>query len=338
MRSNLYEIRRQLTDSKNDLLNLKNVVATGIGYKTVAGKDTSELAIICSVEVKKSKKRISAGDLVPPVIRNVPTDVQSVGLLRAFRSPKGRFRPVPGGVSTGHFLYGTGTLGCLVKKNGISYILSNNHVLANCNEASVHNPILQPGRDDGGRTPRDRVAELSEFVPLHFLENFDREDQGGSLMKRMAGILKAYAVLKIIKTDLQIKPVMPQAGNRVDCALARPLKPENVSGEILGIGNIESIQTGELGMKIKKSGRSTGLTTGIIQQIDVTALVDYGQNRTALFTDQLIASPMSRNGDSGSAVLDENNNLVGLLFAGSERITLINRIENVFETLGIEPA
>jgi hypothetical protein len=44
---------------------------------------------------------------------------------------------------------------------------------------------------------------------------------------------------------------------------------------------------------------------------------------------------MSQGGDSGSAVLDDNNRLTGLLFAGSESTTIINRIENVFSALGV---
>jgi hypothetical protein len=48
-----------------------------------------------------------------------------------------------------------------------------------------------------------------------------------------------------------------------------------------------------------------------------------------------MAGAMSQGGDSGSAVLDNNNNLLGLLFAGSETSTIINRIENVFSALGL---
>ena len=55
----------------------------------------------------------------------------------------------------------------------------------------------------------------------------------------------------------------------------------------------------------------------------------------AVFTDQLLAGAMSQGGDSGSAVLDDNNRLTGLLFAGSDTTTIINRIENVFSALGI---
>ena len=92
---------------------------------------------------------------------------------------------------------------------------------------------------------------------------------------------------------------------------------------------------GELGMAIKKSGRTTGLTSGEITQVDVTVNVQYGGNRMALFTDQLMAGAMSQGGDSGSAVLTENNKLTGLLFAGSDTTTVINRIENVFTALGV---
>ncbi len=63
--------------------------------------------------------------------------------------------------------------------------------------------------------------------------------------------------------------------------------------------------------------------------------VDYGGGRVAQFTDQLLAGPMSQGGDSGSAVLDNGNRLVGLLFAGSENSTVINRIEHVFSALGL---
>ena len=103
------------------------------------------------------------------------------------------------------------------------------------------------------------------------------------------------------------------------------------------MGTIVDMASGELGMAIKKSGRTTALTHGEILQIDVTADVDYGQGRVARFSDQLLAGPMSEGGDSGSVVLDAHDRLVGLLFAGSKNTTLVNRIENVFEALGITP-
>jgi hypothetical protein len=52
--------------------------------------------------------------------------------------------------------------------------------------------------------------------------------------------------------------------------------------------------------------------------------------------DQIVTSNISQGGDSGSLVLDENNNAVGLLFAGSDKATIFNRIQNVFRELKVE--
>jgi hypothetical protein len=88
-------------------------------------------------------------------------------------------------------------------------------------------------------------------------------------------------------------------------------------------------------MRLQKSGRTTGYTQGEILQVDVTANVQYGAGQTAQFTDQLMAGAMSQGGDSGSAVLNDDKQLVGLLFAGSDNSTIINRIEHVFSALNL---
>jgi hypothetical protein len=64
--------------------------------------------------------------------------------------------------------------------------------------------------------------------------------------------------------------------NLVDAAVARPVEDGDLSEDILEIGKIEGLVEGELGMAIQKSGRTTGLTTGQIEQIDVTVNVQYG--------------------------------------------------------------
>ena len=63
--------------------------------------------------------------------------------------------------------------------------------------------------------------------------------------------------------------------------------------------------------------------------------VDYGPGRLARFVGQIITTPMSAGGDSGSAVLDMNGKVVGLLFAGSDSVTILNPIQKVFELLNV---
>ena len=330
MTDELSTVRNILKRNQARLLGQSNVVAAGIGYKVTAGKKTQSLGILCSVREKMASTQLSRRDIVPQMLDGIPTDVIRTGPIRALQSHTGRIRPAPGGVSLGHRDITAGTLGCLVVKDGDTFILSNNHVLANSNEAVPGDPILQPGPYDGGRLPEDHIANLEQFVPISFIGSASVCSMG----RRITELVNKTA--KALGSHLRLQIVSEQVGdNLVDAAIARPINPEDVSHEILEIGSIQGMRQGELGMAVKKSGRTTGLTTGEILQVDVSVNVQYGQNQIARFTDQLMAGPMSQGGDSGSAVLDESNHLVGLLFAGSDNSTIINRIENVFSALGV---
>jgi len=62
--------------------------------------------------------------------------------------------------------------------------------------------------------------------------------------------------------------------------------------------------------------------------------VGYGGGRTALFTNQILTTNMSKGGDSGSLLVDgEGNKAVGLLFAGSDEVTIHNPIGFVKDAL-----
>lgn len=322
---------RVLEKNRSRLLSCANVVATGVGYKVTRGVRTDALAIVCSVTGKVPLNRLRPKDRVPSVIDGIPTDVIATGVIRALQPRTIRHRPAPAGVSIGHRNITAGTLGCLVKRGGQALILSNNHVLANSNDAQKGDTILQPGPVDGGRFPEDHIAELEGFVPITFLE------QPGECAFARGVIAVLNAGCRLIGSKTQYRIVDIQAAeNRVDAAIARPLDPSLVTNDILEVGVISGLGSGNLGLAIKKSGRTTGLTTGEITQVDVTVNVQYGAGRVASFTDQLMAGPMSQGGDSGSAVLDTNNRLVGLLFAGSENSTIINRIEHAFSSLGLQ--
>ncbi len=332
MATELEDCRRVLRSARHGLLRKANVVAVGVGYRTVAGKRTKDLALICSVEVKKPKGTLSADDMIPASMDGIPTDVYTTGIIYAQQGHTERHRPAPGGVSIGHYLITAGTLGCLVKKNNIVYILSNNHVLANSNEAAIGDAILQPGAYDGGTQQNDTIAQLSEFVPIQFGATSIPCPIGNAV----ASTLNSVAAAIGSSTRLQAASTTAAAAdNLVDCAIAQPINPADVVNQILEIGTISGVAEGTLGMSLKKSGRTTGLTTGNIQQIDVTANVSYGTNKTATFVDQLMAGAMSQGGDSGSAVLNDQNQIVGLLFAGSNNTTIINRIQNVFQALQV---
>jgi hypothetical protein len=259
----------------------------------------------------------------------IRTDVQETGVIRALQGHTGKWRPAPGGVSCGHVDVTAGTLGCLVNRGGQVFILSNNHVLADSNQGQPGDPILQPARYDGG-TIEDQIATLEEFVPISFGADTPACPTAigtASALNWVARLLGSHHRLEAFQES--------RATNLVDAAIARPLSADLVEQRILEIGEPQGIGEGSLGLAIRKSGRTTGLTSGMVTQVDVTVQVSYGSLGTATFTDQLMAGAMSSGGDSGSAVLDGSGRVIGLLFAGSDSTTVINRIQNVVEALDV---
>jgi hypothetical protein len=202
------------------------------------------------------------------------------------------------------------------KTTGEAVLLSNNHVLANSNNAAIGDPILQPGPHDGGNDPADRFATLTRFHPIDFT---------------------------------------PGASNVIDAAIGTPVDPAFVAPDIKDIGNdipkeTRNITVADLGQVVQKSGRTTEHTTGYIDTVNTTVAVKYGMFEKATFVDQIVIEAalteedISAGGDSGSAVLDRNKKLIGLLFAGSERddgagqpaTAIINPIKYVFNLLNLE--
>lgn len=328
----LDDAREELEKARHELLSRANVVSVGIGYKTSKGKKTDRISVICSVEQKKPKVSLTSKDIIPETINGIPTDVIQSGQIRALGNTT-KQRPAQGGDSIGHYSITAGTLGCIVRKNGQMMILSNNHVLANSNEAKKGDAILQPGAYDGG-TSKDQIASLDEWVKISFIEN-GLPETDCPIAKGSARFMNFLA--STLSRNSRILAYNPQEiTNTVDAALARPLITADVSEQVRDIGSIRSVREAELGMVVQKQGRTTGLTKGVIEQIDVTTQVSYGTGKTAVFTDQLIVTSesgsFSQPGDSGSAVLCDNE-LVGLLFAGSDTVTVVNRISNVFKSL-----
>lgn len=319
-----------------------NVVAVGRGKKIINGKKTPIKAIVCSVKEKKPLNELAQNQIIPRQIDDMPTDVVETGEiiirppLASVGDPTQRYRPAPGGVSIGHEEITAGTLGCWVKNAADEWmILSNNHVLANSNNAQNGDAILQPGPYDGGSITTDIIGYLEKFVEIKFTEGLTSDCSIANFI-----VKKLNRIAEIIRSSTRLpQPIRPFATeeNFVDAALARPASSAFVTPAILQIGAVlPTISPAYVGMEVQKFGRTTKYTTGEVLQVDVAAKVGYGDNKVALFTDQLLMGPMSAGGDSGSLVVDMHNAPVGLLFAGSDEVTLCNRIDHVTSALGIK--
>jgi hypothetical protein len=318
--------------NKEQLLSLPNVVGVGVGYKVSDGEMTDQLSVICMVTAKTSD--LPPEKLVPRQVNGMVTDVIQTGEIVAFQGYQERYRPAPGGVSIGHYQITAGTLGVVVrdKTSGDRLILSNNHVLANSNDASLGDAILQPGPADGGTVANDTIATLERFEPIVYTSEpgtCDLASLYASLGNGIAALLGSSHRVETIRKQ--------QAVNHIDAALARPINDEDVLNDIIEIGPITGTVEGFPGMAVRKTGRTTGHTTGTINSVDTTVNVSYGAGRTARFEGQYVAGAMSQGGDSGSLVVEAAaNNAVGLLFAGSTSTTVFSPIQEVLTILNIE--
>lgn len=126
--------------------------------------------------------------------------------------------------------------------------------------------------------------------------------------------------------------------NKVDAAVSEPVSTDLVVPEILGLGIPKGTRPACIGMCVRKSGRTTGVTEGIVLACDVSLFVDYSSMGygTALFVEQIATSPMAEPGDSGSLTVDTDLYAIGLLFAQTTTRTFHNSIQNALNALNIE--
>ncbi|MDJ0804517.1 MAG: hypothetical protein QNI97_16700 [Desulfobacterales bacterium] len=292
-----------------------NFLGIGVGPKEVDGKPQPDLALKFFVRTKKAKKDLTTKELLPKKVSELPTDVVKLAPLRARGSFVQRLRPALGGSSGCVVVPGlnyTGTLGLGMRGYGgladRTFVLSNNHVLANENRANIGDPVIQPGSLDGGDPTNDRIGELFDFVHLQFA------------------------------TFGQPNPPV----NKVDAACAEITRFGDFSREIFWVGyprgwrtraNVEDLVS-QGSTQVQKTGRTTGYTTGHIAAVAFDGWVGYDSG-DAYFEDQILIQPgsFSAPGDSGSCILDMDENIIGLLFAGGATHTIGNYIEDVWQLL-----
>jgi hypothetical protein len=321
-----------------ELLGKKNVISVKTGTKITAGINTGVEAIVVGVEQKVVLTRLRKADIVPASINSTPTDVQVVKKIKALNSEMAvvaldRTRehiPAPGGVSIGHPDVSAGTLGMWVKRKGAWGILSNNHVLGNVNQADIGDLIYQPGPADGG-TEKNAKARL-EVLPL--IELTDASEC--KIASWLARILNAFA--RLLGSRTRLITTVAAGLNLVDCAWAQALDNRFVDPEILEAGVPLGEHEFEVGDRVKKSGRSSGLTHGTVTAVDAAINVDMGDGRIAMFADQIeIGAPgFIVPGDSGSVVLSDNNLVGGLAFAGSEDSGYANKYRHIKHALELD--
>ncbi|MBI5094180.1 MAG: hypothetical protein HZB26_17285 [Candidatus Hydrogenedentes bacterium] len=282
-----------------------------LGVSTRNGKDfalavrVQHRAMEDSPEVELIKKK-AKGEI----------DLRYIGAVRKRATPwyQKQQRPLLIGCSVGHYKITAGTLGAFVtpRGGGDVAILSNNHVLANENDAKKGDAVLQQAKDDGGKKATDTVATLDTFVKLKY--------SGTNFVDCATATLKNGIAANHTK--------------------------------LTGLGKLKGVSSVMVdeGQRVAKVGRTTGLTHGRVTAFEMDNVVieyDAGNGR---FDNQIEIegdghTGFCDGGDSGSLIVGSDLRAVALLFADSDQggangkgLTYANPIRTVLDTLKVDLA
>lgn len=311
-----------------ELMKLDDIIGTATGLD-----EQGNVAVVVYVN-QHGRTAAAIARAMPKDIRGTPVVVEFTDEIRALK-PGPAAKPAPAPTvshkakqtppiqlgTSGGWRYDLangyccgGTLGSLVQVNGVKYILSNYHVFeadivsgGNGRIATTGDPIIQPGLIDVGCNA-DYAQNVATLVKLSSLPSSN--------------------------VDASVAEILP--------GMVRD------DGAILEIGTISSSTVAaSLNQKVKKSGRTTGLTRSYVSGLNATVTVAYdnecagGDAFTKTFTGQILvanrAGKFLAGGDSGSLMVedkDTNPCAVGLLFAGSSTLAVANPIQEVLTFIG----
>ncbi len=323
----LNEIRPIKQTVEADLLKREGVTGVDIGYKYVKGKKTDELSIRVYVEKKKDvpeKKRI------PKTIQGVKTDVIERKfilhplLVRVadieLKADTGNYDPLQGGISIGPCrsvylnatdaaCHGAPGAGWYVFVGTLGAFVRDNTTNAEMMLSNFHVMCV-----DNGWSVGDTMAQPSRV-------------DGGSCPSDVVGTLQRASL-----------------GGQVDCAVAdHTMRGYNCS--IVDIGTVAGTATAAEDMAVRKRGRTTGLTYGTVDTVDLSVNIDYCNglgsvmltNQIGIDVDPAQSAKFGDSGDSGSVVVDDARKVVGLYFAGDSTGTygVANPIQSVLNALNV---
>ena len=275
----LQSIRRQCAP----WVSAPEVLGFGIGYRETAQRRTNDLALRVHV-MRKLPATHLRGPRIPPVIRlpgiakSIPIDVVEGDVGRPQLALCGDGLRLSGGSEFG-------TIGMLVKQlgNPAVQLLTCRHVLEGALNTAVEWLEFPPAPVP----PNPQIGKLTFLMPLSTADGFP---------------------------------------NLVDAALAE-VEPGMIDSLVRFIGPINGVRTAPVmpGEKVHICGYGSsldesqhrGVVEGEVEDVNSRQTFSYPVQGAVGLDDLVLCTRFSRGGDSGAAVLDSNNSLVGMLVGAS---------------------
>ena len=294
-----------------------NALPTPLNARTLPVREVLEIPVIYTDtygEVESQLLVPGTGPAAPSNSSSVPEVNQHSPLVCGLQIQNFDDDDREGTLQQGYMIIGT--LGCFVTAaSGNIAALSNNHVMAGENRGLRNQDrILQNGSTTF--QPAQHVATLTDFTPLQASPAGAKPHLGNVVY------------------------------NEIDAAIAELEAAANWNQAYLptrGLTAPLGIASAKLGDQVFKVGRTTGLTYGEVVDVGVVVgPVTYSAGecwfRRSITIEGLNGSQFSNKGDSGSAILRTNGEVIGVLYAGNGQQTYACPMSEIFNELNCQLA
>lgn len=304
-----------LPQVREQLGRIPGVVGVGVGFRVTAGQVTDDITFRIYVRRKRPLAEVPPEERIPSVIGGVPTDVtipfggSEIQIRNVAPSLDRKVSTLVGGVAISYDdSPGQGTLGCFAKpksNSAVTVLLTNQHV--------VYQSVTGTG-------PGELVGQPD------------------------------ISCCWCCKTGVIGRALDGQRGGTVDCAIVRLNDKRPPVQRLPGVGKDANGRNEDLitevaspvpvaglpsavfiGEKVRKLGRSTGPTVGVVHDLHCPLTVDPGEPDQVDYDDQFIIRPeeggavlgdgklnFAIDGDSGAVVINRFNQVVGLLHKAAD--------------------
>lgn len=265
---------------------IPGVVGVGIGFRQVGGELTLEPVFTVDVIEKKAPGDVPPGEMIPSEIEGFPVDVQ-VFQAGDPEDDRAKYRPIKGGIRIERKGSSRGgTLGCLARLDADDTVvlLTNAHVV--------------------GLAQNDTAAGLSG------------SDAGMIELGQPCHTTSCCCTCNDIAVTLHAVRHL-----HLDFAIARIKEGIQIDAEIEEIGPITGVAAPMMvGETVHKRGKTTGHTTGMISKLTMNGMgvIERIEVKKNMGNDRF-----SEPGDSGSALLNDNDEIIGLHFRGNNGPTVV---------------
>lgn len=305
-------IQRVKAGKESQLLKMKGVTGVGVGEKISQGAKTGELCIRVYVDKKKPKKQLKASEVIPSTLNGIKTDVIERKFQAHIAVPLEDLK-IKEDSRTYETLMGGSSIGPCRAVNGEINVGTLGLIVVDNNSGA---PML-----------------LSNFHVMCVDESWNVGDSICQPSRVDGGRCPEDIVATLARAELS---------SRVDAAVANITnRPHNCT--VIDIGQIQGTTEAVLDQAVSKRGRTTEHTHGFVDDLSITANVEYSDgyrlvtNQIGIEYDPSQSSDFGRGGDSGSVVVDGQNKIIGLYFAGTDdgKYGLANPIDTVLNALNV---